>query len=101
MGWGRMLLLGNVGQIQEVGERASQWNSGVYRQLLELGGECLKIAIVACARRLGHRANALDGFEQLRALVRSQRVPEKLPEQPHVLPQRFVRIGLHGGCRSA
>jgi broad-specificity NMP kinase len=63
-----VVLLGNVGQIQEVGERASQWNGGVDQPLLELGGERLEIAVVACARCLGHRADAFDGFEQLRAL---------------------------------
>ena len=90
-----MMLLGDVRQVQEVCERAGERNRGVDRQLLELGGQRLEVAIRARAGRLGHGADALDGLEQPIAFVGAERVAQQLAEEPDILSQRFVRIDLH------
>ena len=89
------MLLGDVRQIQEVSERAGQRDRSVNRQLRELGGQRLEVAIGPCARGLAHGPDALDGLEQPRALVSPQRLPQQLAEESNVLSQRFVRIRLH------
>ena len=90
-----MVLLRDVRQVQEVREGAGQRDRRINWQLAELGSQGLKVAIGSRPGRLGHGSHALDGLEKARALVFAQRVTQEFSQEPDILAQRFVRIGLH------
>jgi hypothetical protein len=96
-----MVLLRDVGQVQEVREGAGERDRRINREPPELGGQGLKVAIGACPRGLGDCAHALDRLEQPRSLVFAQRFAQEFSQEADILSQRFVRIGLHRLCRSA
>ena len=89
------MLLGDIGQVQEVREGAGQRDRRINRQLAELGGEGLKVAIGPCPGGLGNGPHALDRLEKPRALVFAQRFTQEFSQESDILAQRFVRVGLH------
>ena len=91
------MLLGDVGEVQEVREGAGDRQRLVDRQARELGAP--GSLEVACSRRPGRswrRARTrLDGLKHGSPSAR-ERVAEKFAQQPHIVAQRLVRIGGSG-----
>jgi hypothetical protein len=96
-----MVLLGHVRQVQEVRERASQRDRCVDRQFAELGCQRLEVAVGPGPGGLGHSTDSLDRLEKPRPFMLAQRFAQEFSEEPNILSQRFVRIGLHLPLRSA
>ena len=75
-----MVVLGDVREIQEVGEgtceRCRRFNREFRKQRRELAD--------IRTRCLGQHPNALDGLEELGPAVRSERFAEKFSQQPDV-----------------
>jgi hypothetical protein len=92
-----VVLFGNVRQIQEVREGASQRDGRVNRQLAKFGGQRLEVAIGSGPRGLGHRPDAFDGLEEPRPFMFAQRLTQEFSQESNILSQWFVRIGLHLG----
>ncbi len=90
-----MVLLGDVRQVQEVGEGASQRDRCINRQLPEFTGQRLEVAVGARPRGLGDRPDALDRLEESCPLMFAQRFTQEFSEESNILAQWFVRIGLH------
>ena len=90
-----MVLFGDVRQVQEVREGASQRDGSVNRQLAEFGGQRLEVAIGSRPRGLRHGPDALDGLEEPCPLVFAQCFTQELSEESNILSQWFVRVGLH------
>ena len=86
-----MVLLGDVGEIQEMRERTRQRDRGVNRQRAEQLREIGERTIAGVCG-LGQVANVLDDVEQLLPAAFAQRVAEQCAQQADVLPQRLVRI---------
>ena len=87
-----VVLLGDVGQVEEMREGARQRDRGIDRQAGQHRRQLAEVAVGARARALGQRAHVLDALEDRLARVRPQRLAEQLAEQPDILPQRLVRI---------
>ena len=66
----------------------------------KLVGEQTEILVMAGSSALRQGSHALDRAEDPFAGVFLQRLSEQLAEQPHVLPQRPVRICIHGSTIS-
>ena len=94
-----MMLLGDVGQIQELRERARDRKRRVDRHAAERAGQALEILAFAGAGALGERAHAFHGQEQFFALARLERVAQEFAEQAHVIAEWLVNIGSHGRRR--
>ncbi len=82
-----MVLLGDVGQVEEVGEGARDRQRLVDGHLLEDAGQRRKVGVAAAARLLGQRADPLDQVEDRLALVAPQRLAQQLAQQPDIFPQ--------------
>ena len=74
-----MVLLGDVGQVEEVRERARHRQRGVDRHAAEHVREALEVVAFAGAGALGQRAHVLDRAEQLFAFVRLSVSPSSSP----------------------
>ena len=79
------MLLGDVGQREEVRERARDRNRGGDRHVAQLVGELLERRRVAAVRPLCQRANALHALEERVAFARPEHVAEQLAQEPHIL----------------
>ena len=91
-----VMLFGDVGEVEEVGEAARHGQRRRNRHRPQLSGERLEVvARAAAARPLRQRADPLDPFEVRHALVAAQRFAEQFAEQPHVVAERLVRIAGH------
>ena len=89
------MLLGDVGEIEEMREGARERRRRIYRKLREQGCEFRKFRVVTRVGGFRQRAHAFDGLEQLVPATRSQRLAKKFPQQPHIVAQRLVGIGEH------
>ncbi len=89
-----MVLLGNIGEGQEVRERPRHCQRVGDRHLAQDTGERLDVE-VRRARLFGGLAHLLDPREQRLTLVLPQHPAEQLPQQPYVVSKRLVRIGGH------
>ena len=90
-----VMLLGDVGQVEEVRERARDGQRVVERHVRELVGQDHEVGVMAGAPALGQRAHPFDRVEEPFPGLRSQRLAQQLSEQPHIVAERFVRIGGH------
>ena len=89
-----MVLLGDVGQRQEMRERAGHGQRRGHRHVAQQPIDVLELAVER-ARPLGRLAHLLDLLEDLVAFVMPQHAAEHLAEQAHVVSQRLVRIDTH------
>jgi hypothetical protein len=108
-----VVLLGDIGQVEKMSERAGDCARRADWHLAKKLGDVVEIGIVARPPGpLGGLAHAFHALEQRLALVAAERQAEQLAEEPHVVPQRLVRIGrhrrivtqsrfLHGGCTAS
>jgi hypothetical protein len=90
-----VMLLGDVGEMEELRERTSDWQCLIERhpgQYISEFGEC---ALVTGATALGQRANTFDDVEHVLTRKPLHRVAKQLTEQAHIVAQRLVRIGVH------
>ena len=95
-----VMLLGDVGEMQKLAERAGDRDRVLERHPPKLVGEQTEILVMAGSGALRQGPHALDRAEHPFAGVFLQRLAEQLAEQPHVLPQRLVRIRIHGSTIS-
>ena len=81
-----VLVFGDVGQMQEIGERADDRHHRVARQLAEDRLQLCARAFVEVARE-AHRIlpDTLDGVEDLATLLLVDRVAKNAAEQPDVV----------------
>ena len=91
-----VVLLGDVGEVQELREGARHRQDLVHRHPAELGRQRVEGAGVARAAGLGEGADALHQGEALLPFPRADRLPEQLAEQPDVVAQGLVGIGRSG-----
>ncbi len=81
-----VVLLGDVGEIQELVERARHVHQPVPRQAGEVGAQGLPVRLAA-ADVLRERADRLDGLEEVGAPIRLDHLAEQLAQQADVLAQ--------------
>ena len=93
------MLLGDVGEVQELRERARDRKRRVDRHAAERARQALEVLALAGAGALGERAHAFHGEEQLLAFARLERIAQQFAEQPHVIAEWLVNIGSHGRRR--
>ena len=86
-----MVLFGDVGEVQEVRERACQRDGGLNRQRTKPLCE-IRQRPIARVRGLRQGAHVLDDVEQVLAAAFTQRIAQQRAKQTHILPQRFVRV---------
>ena len=86
-----MVLLGDVGEMQEVSERASERQRGLDRHLAQQIGEPVEVGRVF-ARTLGERAYALDAFEQAFIAVFPEHASQQLAEEPYIISKWKMRL---------
>jgi hypothetical protein len=85
-----VVLLGDVGQRQEVGERPGQRQGLVGGQRRQHAAQALGRLPAARSRPLGQRPHSLDQGVQVRPLVRPEDLPQQIAQQPHVVAQAIV-----------
>ena len=90
-----MVLLRDVGERQEVRERARDRHRLLERQRAQLFFEGFERVLVLLPRRLGDPPEPLDRVEERLSLARAQRLTQHVAEHRHVVAQRFVGIS-HG-----
>jgi hypothetical protein len=91
-----VVLLGDIGEVEKMGERPGDRSRRGDRHLAKKLGDVVEIGIVARpAGALGRLAHAFHALEQRLALMVAERQPEQLAQEPHVIPQRLVGIGRH------
>jgi hypothetical protein len=89
-----VVLLGDVGQRQEVSERSRNGQRRFDRHLTKQTVERFEITVGGtCA--LGRLAHPLDSLENLVAFVLTKDAPQQLAQQAHVVAQRLMRIPIH------
>jgi hypothetical protein len=94
-----VVLFGDVGERQEVCERAGDGNREVERQLAQRLLQRVQL-VPASASLFGDAADALDRGKQRRRAAGAQRLTEHPAQHRHVVAQRLVRIA-HGSRRCA
>ena len=87
-----MMLLGDVGEVQEVREAARDRQHRFDRHRPQLGGERLEPVRRRHAGPLGERTYALHALEERLSFLAPQRLAEQFAEQTHVVAQRPVRV---------
>ena len=87
-----MMLLGDVGQVQEMREAARDRQRRLDRHGAQLAGERFEAVRRRHPRPLGERAHALDALEERLPFLAAQRLAEQFAEQAHVVAQRPVRV---------
>ena len=91
-----IVLLGDVGQVQELRERARDRQRGVHRHggelLGQLGEGVSRFRPRAGAGALGARAHPLDTLIEGFPFLADERVAEQLAEQPDIISQRLRRL---------
>lgn len=90
-----VVLLSNVGEVKEVGERTCDRQRSIHRQPRKLGRKHFEVLHPLGSRMLRQRPDTFDGAEQVVALDRPKRCAQQLAQQAHVVAQRLVRIVCH------
>ncbi len=98
------MLLGNVSEMEELRECASDWQCLVERHPGQYIGEFAERTLVTGPAALSQGANTFDDVEHVRTDKPLHRVAKQLTKQAHIVAQRLVRIGVHfstilHGCR--
>ena len=99
---GRLPLVGDVGEVQKLVEGACDVGQRVFGQLGEIGTQGVPVGGGSAPGALGQRPNGLDAVDEGVTPVRGDHPPEKLAEQPHIVPQRAWKAGevpARSGCR--
>jgi hypothetical protein len=90
----QMSVLGDVGQMREITERANDRDGVVARQPAQQGVEALRrCRILVAPKAQRGLAYFLDRLVQRVALVRAQHLAEQLAQQADVVPQRLIDAG--------
>ena len=89
-----MVLLGDVGQRQEMRERAGDRQRRRDRHVAQQPIDMLELAVER-ARPLGCLAHLLDLVENLIPFVMPQHASQHFAEQAHVVSQWLVGISMH------
>jgi hypothetical protein len=87
------MLLGDVGQVEEVREGAGDGQRVVHRHARQLVGEHAEVRVVAGAAALRQRPHAFDRREDVLARLRADGVAEQFTQQ-----RTSSRSGLCGSC---
>ena len=87
-----VVLLGDVGQVQEMREAARDRQRRLDRHGAQLAGERLEAIRRRYPRPLGERAHALDALEERLPFLPAQRLAQQFAEQAHVVSQGAVRV---------
>ncbi len=87
-----MLLLGDVGEIQKLIERASYVADRVGRNRLEQRAQFVPLGAAAGARRFRQRADAFDAIHESAAAIRRDDAAEDFAQQPNVVAQCFIEV---------
>src|SRR5208283_2791178 len=94
-----MLVLGDVGEMREIAERAHDRERLVGAQAVEDRLELApRAGLVVAVEADGSLADLLDERVGLLALLLAHRVAEDAAEQADVVPQRAVLVGVVGDC---
>ena len=80
-----MVLFGDVGEREEMGERPRHRHRRFDREVAEHAGQRVDVARAVGPHVLRQRPHAFDGLVQLLPLTLSQRLPEQLPKQTHIV----------------
>ena len=89
-----VVLLGDIGEREEVGERAGDVPGRRNRKRGQLALEGLLILHAALTGALRERAHALDRLKELLALELLQRVAEDGAQQADIVAERLVGVGV-------
>ena len=89
------MLLGDIGEMEELRERPGDWQRFIERHPSEYVGQFAECALVAGTAALGQRAGTFDHLEHILAGKPLHCLAEQLTEQAHIVAQRLVRIGVH------
>ncbi len=93
-----MVLLGDIRQRKEVGERSRDGQCSFHRQVPQDARERADIVSLTRSSILRQRSHALDRVEERLSLAQPQRVAEQFAQHPHIVPQR--RVWIHGAIVS-
>lgn len=88
------MLLGDVGQRQEVGEGARHRQRGRHRHLGEAPARASKSPSDPARARFGKGTHVLDEGEDGAPLASDERLAQQFAEQAHVVSERTVGIVL-------
>src|SRR5687768_10270902 len=91
-----VMLLRDVGQRQELAEGARQQQRMLHRQRREQRLQRGKVRIIAGPRTLGEGPDTFHRLVERLTGLRFQRLPKQRTQQPHIIPQRGMRIISHG-----
>ena len=93
-----VLVLGDVGQLQEVAEGADDGLGGVARQRVEQAGQFIAGGRIAVAgEAYGGLSDALDNLKDCLAFLFADRIAEDAAEQADVVAEGFVLVAVERG----
>ncbi len=88
-----VVLLGDVGQVEEVRKAPRNRERRLDRHRAELAGQCFESIRRRHACAFGERAHALDALEERLAFLPAQRLAQQFAEQAHVVAEGAMRVG--------
>ena len=86
---GRLPLLGDVGEVQELVEGAGEIGELVVRQFAQAVDEPAPVRIRAASRLFGQGPHHLDAGHELAAAMIRDHMAQQAAEQAHIVPQRL------------
>jgi hypothetical protein len=89
------MLLGDVGEIEELRERARDGQRFLDGHLLEQPRQRGEVGVAAAARFLRQRTDALHAIEGRLAFLSPKRFAQQLPKQAHVVSEGFGQLVAH------
>ena len=94
-----VLILGNIGQLQEVAEGADHGLRRVARQWVEQGGEfgtrgLARFGVAIAGKAYCRLAHTLDNVKNRIPLLLAYRIAEDAAEEADVVAERFVLVGV-------
>ena len=87
-----VVLLGDVGEMKEVGEGAGDRQRRGHRHARQFVGQPVEVLVRARVCPLRQRAHPLHRLEEIIPFERAKGLPQQLAKTPHVFAQGFVRI---------
>ncbi len=89
------MLLGDIGQVEELRKRPRDWQGFVHRHLLEDAGQRREVRVAPAARLLRQGTDPLHGVVGGLALLAAQGLAQQLAKQSHIVPQRLGQFVSH------